>query len=255
MFSLLFMACSIYNITPIETFSAPRAIQVTEYSELASFGEVNIELFNKPNIYIPASVRILDGEKTIYIDPLYVNPLKKADFILLTHSHADHFSKKDIENVVTEGTIIIAPKSMIGKLEEYQTQAVEPNEAYEVNGLQFETLPAYNTKRTGLGIKVHPPRKGYVGYVLNIDDKKIYHPGDTDVLPELMALKDIDVAMIPIDAEDGVFTLNIEEATQLINHMKPKMVIPIHYEVEQGYVEEFRKGIDVGIGVLVFTEE
>lgn len=245
-------ACSIYNIVPPETLSEPLAIQVTEYSELASFGTVNIEFFNKPNIYVPASIRIIDQGKTIYIDPLNVNPIQKADFILITHSHADHFSIRDIELVVKPDTMIIGPKSVVSQLDGYQTKIVYPNGEYEINGMRFHTVPAYNTRRTLIGTRLHPPRKDFVGYILNIDGKRIYHPGDTDVIPELLELKDIDLAMVPIDEEKGVFTMSTQDAIEFINHIKPRAVLPIHYRVGAGYEEEFRKGIDDGIQVLSF---
>ena len=82
MFSLLFTACSIYNIIPPEILSEPIAIQITEFSELVSFGEVNIEFFNKPNIYIPASIRILDkGVRALGLLTIFML-LESSSFLL-----------------------------------------------------------------------------------------------------------------------------------------------------------------------------
>ena len=251
----LFFACSIYHIVPAEVPQEPLVIQVTEYSELASFGTVNIELFRKSNHFIPASIRLIDREKTIYIDPLNVNPIEKADFILITHSHSDHFSKRDIEQVATEDTVIIGPKSVVSKLKGYNTRVVQPSKEYQVNGLSFHTVPAYNISKHIVGIRPHPPQKGFVGYIIEIDGQRIYHPGDTDVIPELLSLTDIDLAMIPIGSENGLFTMSTPEAIGLINQIRPRAVLPIHYRIGEGYEDEFKRGIAEGIQVLSFGIE
>ena len=101
---------------------------------------------------------------------------------------------------------------------------------------------------------LHPQRKDFVGYVLHIDGKNFISPGETEVIPELLELTDLDLAMVPIDEEKSVFTTSTQEAIIFINQIKPKVVIPIHYSPGKGH-EDFRNGIEDGIEKLSFGVE
>ena len=160
-------------------------------------------------------------EIIIYIDPFRINEEKHdADLILITHDHYDHYSEEDIEKVMKEDTIIVAPKTakIFNKIK--NKVEVIPNEKYEVNGIKIETIPAYNIKK-----QFHPKANEWVGYILEIEGKRYYIAGDTDITPENQQIK-CDIAFVPVG---GTYTMDYKEAAELINIIKPKIAIPMHY--------------------------
>ncbi len=97
---------------------------------------------------------------------------------------------------------------------------VEPNKEYIVEGIKFETIPAYNTNK-----KFHPKENGWVGYIIEIKGIRYYIAGDTDITEENKKVK-CDIAFVPVG---GTYTMDFKEAASLINEIKPKVAIPIHY--------------------------
>lgn len=171
-----------------------------------------------------------NGNKIYYVDPfdLTVTKLEKADLVFITHAHQDHFSPVDIEKIVKAETTIIAPPDILAKINRDDTlkQAVEPNKSYEINGFKFQTIPAYNTNPEKLHF--HPKTNNWVGYIFELNGKKIYHAGDTDFIEEMKDLKNLnlDIAMLPIG---GVYTMDVEEAAKAANAIAAKITIPMHY--------------------------
>ena len=172
-----------------------------------------------------SSIRI-EKEKIIYIDPFKIdNNYNDADIIFITHSHYDHYYEEDINKVKKEDTVIIAPKDVFTKLlnlgfKEENIISVEPNKNYIAKGIKFETIPAYNTNK-----KFHPKENEWVGYILELEGNRYYIAGDTDITEENEKVN-CDVAFVPIG---GTFTMNFKEAAKLINEIKPKVAVPIHY--------------------------
>lgn len=176
-----------------------------------------------------ASFKIKTDGSTIYIDPFDIKSEEKADIILITHGHYDHCSINDIRKIAREGTVIAAPPDCLSKvssINKVKIIPVEPNKSYDINSLKIETVPAYNINK-----KFHPKENDWVGYVLNIQNKRIYHAGDTDAVPEMMHLQNIDIAMLPIG---GTYTMDVKEAAKAANMIKPKILIPMHYNKIQG---------------------
>ncbi len=168
-----------------------------------------------------ASFLIEDGEKLIYIDPwkLSLNS-PKADLVLVTHPHFDHFSIDDIEMITKGGTIVAGPVEVARKIQSTNL-TVEPNKEYQVENLRIETFPAYN-----LGKEFHPKKEQWVGYLLTLSSgEMIYHTGDTDAVPEIRRVA-CDVLLLPCG---GTYTMNAKDAATLANAMKPKAVIPMHW--------------------------
>lgn len=196
-----------------------------------------------------ASFKIKTGEKIIYIDPFDVSEEEKADIILVTHEHYDHCSIKDVTKLSKEGTnIVVTPDclSKISNIEKTNIISAEPNKNYEVEGIKIETIPAYNIKK-----QFHPKENEWVGYILNIKGKRIYHAGDTDLIPEMKELKDIDVALLPIG---GTYTMDVKEAAEAANAIKPKTAIPMHYNKIEGTSadpEEFKNAVNKDIEVKI----
>ena len=172
-----------------------------------------------------SSIKI-NKEKVIYIDPFKIEKnYNDADIVFITHDHYDHYSEEDIDKVINENTIIIIPEELLTKLlrkgiNKNAIITVEPNEKYMVQGIKFETIPAYNTNKT-----FHPKKNGWVGYIIIINGIRYYIAGDTDITEENKQVK-CDVAFVPVG---GTYTMNFKEAANLINEIKPKIAIPIHY--------------------------
>ncbi len=161
----------------------------------------------------------LTGEKIIYIDPYEISETEKADIILITHTHHDHLSMDDIEKIRKLDTVIFAPEDAKSKLSDFKS--VKPYQFFNVGKIKIETVPAYNLDK-----EFHPEEKNWVGYVIEFDKQRIYHAGDTDLIPEMSELKDIDVALLPIG---GTYTMDVTEALQAVNIIAPKIAIPMHY--------------------------
>jgi len=173
-----------------------------------------------------SSIRI-EEEKVIYIDPFkIVQNYNDADLIFITHEHYDHYSEEDIEKVKKDDSIIIIiPKDLLTTLfkkgyNKNNIITVEPNKEYFVQGIKFETIPAYNVNKS-----FHPKEKAWIGYVIEIKGIRYYIAGDTDLTEENKKVK-CDVALVPVG---GTYTMNFKEASELINEIKPKIAVPTHY--------------------------
>ncbi len=163
-----------------------------------------------------ASFKITD-KKVIYIDPYNVPPDEKADIILITHGHSDHCSIEDIKELIKDRTIILIPPDCQSKLSDLQgidIHLVKPGKKIGAFGIIIEAVPAYNLN------------KNFHEKVVNIAGKRIYHAGDTDFIPEMKEIKEIDVALLPVG---GTYTMDASEAAKAANTIKPKVAVPMHY--------------------------
>lgn len=144
-----------------------------------------------------SSIRI-EKPFTIYIDPYKIkNELHDADIIFCTHTHTDHFSEEDILKVKKDSTIFVGTEDMLIELmklgfSEENFKCVEPGKSYEVLGVNFETVPAYNLEK-----QYHLKENNWVGYVLELNDIHYYIAGDTDLTPEAKSVS-CDVAFVPV---------------------------------------------------------
>jgi len=170
-----------------------------------------------------AAIRWSDGERTVYIDP-WGTPADAppADLILITHAHSDHFKPDEIARLSTGSTQVAAPHDVAAELGGNVTP-VAPGESHELAGISVTTVPAYNNREEAL--RFHPKANRWVGYVVGLGDATVYHAGDTDHLPELEDLR-TDVALVPIG---GHFTMNPEEAGELVRAMEPRLAVPMHF--------------------------
>lgn len=176
-----------------------------------------------------ASFKIKDKNTTIYIDPYQINETETANYILVTHSHQDHCSIEDIKKISNQDTTLLITADCQSKIPNYQGKVVlvEPNQNYQFENLKFETVPAYNTNKFRMeNIPFHPKENDWVGYIINMNNKRIYHSGDTDNIPEMQNIQNVDVALVPIG---GKFTMTATEAAQAIKTIMPKMAIPMHW--------------------------
>ena len=200
-----------------------------------------------------SSIKINKGI-IIYFDPFKINQeYHDANFIFITHSHYDHYSEEDILKVRKESTHVVAPIDLLDNLltlgfTKESITIVKPNENYNVNGLTFKTIPAYNTNK-----QFHPKKNNWVGYLLNLDDITYYIAGDTDITEENKQVK-CDVAFVPVG---GTYTMDYKEAAQLINEIKPKTAVPTHYAAIVGTKKDgknFAKLLDSDIECKIYIK-
>jgi L-ascorbate metabolism protein UlaG (beta-lactamase superfamily) len=169
-----------------------------------------------------ATFRIEDGRTQIYVDPWKLPAgAPKADLILITHSHFDHYSADDIARIEQPGTSFVAPADVAAKLKGKHVVAAAPGGDYAVGSLKIRAVPAYNTNK-----EFHKKSERWVGYVITLSDgTRVYHTGDSDVTPEMKAVK-TDVAMMPCG---GTYTMTAAEVAEAANAFKPAVLIPMHW--------------------------
>ena len=226
----------------------PQKITIAPDTTITSWGAIKI---NKSHFF-PSSFQIKSGNKIIYIDPVEVDTCEKADFLLLTHSHPDHFSIKDIKKLISTGTEIVCPKSVSKKMKHFDNiiHVMSPGETLKLGWLKLEASAAYNTRSVFLWIKAHPKTKENIGFILTLNNgMRVYHAGDTDYVPEMNELTDIHLALVPIGGDN--LTMNEAEAAQIINQIRPELVLPMHYEIKN--IEElirFSSLVDESVKII-----
>lgn len=172
-----------------------------------------------------SSIRI-NKEKLIYIDPYHIEKnYNDADMIFITHDHYDHYSEEDIDKIRKNNTIFIVPENLLNKLikkgiNDENIITLDPGDAENIDGIKVEAIHSYNIDKP-----FHPKENNWLGYVIEIDGVRYYIAGDTDITEENKKIK-CDVAFVPVG---GTYTMNFSEAAQLINIIKPKIAVPIHY--------------------------
>ncbi len=194
---------------------------------------------------------LIDYEnKAIYIDPYQLkgNP-PKADYIFITHSHYDHFSKEDIDKIIRDDTVIIGPADVISEVKTGKTVLAEIGKENKLDGFSFKSIPAYNTNK-----EFHPKANKWVGYIIDIGGVKIYHAGDTDRIPEMKGLG-VDIALLPVS---GTYVMTAEEAVEAAKDIKPDIAIPMHYGAIVGSsvdAEKFAELLKGNIQVKIMDKE
>lgn len=171
------------------------------------------------------------GGKRIAIDPYNVSEgVGKVDFILITHSHYDHCSIKDITHLSKKGTVIIAPadsQSKITRIEGVQMEVIEVGDELVFGNMRIEAVPAYN-----IGKDFHPKSEGWLGYVVKLEKVIVYHAGDSDFTPEMKKLSGYGkqgnhfIALLPVS---GRYVMTAEEAAKAASLLNPEIAIPMHY--------------------------
>ena len=165
-----------------------------------------------------ASFRI-DAGVTIYLDPWKLRDPRPADLILVTHEHHDHLSAEDIAAITKLDTVIVCPESCTGKLRgDVRTIAAGGTE--QVGDVVIQAVPAYNLAKPN-----HPREKGHVGYIITVDGRRVYHAGDTDLIPEMEDIR-CNVALLPIG---GTYTMDAREAAQALGMIEPEVAVPMHW--------------------------
>lgn len=168
-----------------------------------------------------------DG-KVIVIDPFQIQDCEPADVVLISHDHYDHCSPDDIKKIQKDETVIVTEKDSAKKLTG-TVKVVQPGDTVTVAGIVVEAIPAYNTNKN-----FHPKGNGWLGFIVTVDGVRIYHAGDTDLVPEMDSLE-VDVALLPVS---GTYVMTAEEAVEATKRIGPKVAIPMHYGAIVGSAED-----------------
>lgn len=193
-----------------------------------------------------ASTLIEAGGKAIYLDPAKpakVEGLPKADLILITDIHGDHMDPDSIKAISKADTEIISSSAVAQTVTTAKPLANGEKTAWQ--SWTIEAVPAYNLKRGPAPGKLFHDKGRGNGYVLTYGGKRFYFSGDTEGVPEMRALKNIDVAFVCMNLP---YTMPPEEAADAVKAFHPKIVIPYHYRGSDLAV--FQKGLE-GTGIEV----
>ena len=206
-------------------------------------------MLDKVKVLYHASIVLHDN---IYIDPYKIeNETHNAKYIFVTHSHYDHLSIEDIEKVRNEDTIFFLTPDCKEKLldigvSEKRIVCVAPNEIYKFGKIEVNVIAAYNVDK-----EYHPKENNWVGYLIKIQGVSYYIMGDTDQNEDNENIK-CDVLFVPIG---GTYTMDYKQAAEYTNLIKPKYVMPIHYNSIVGKKEDsdkFAKLLDHRIQCFVY---
>ena len=193
-----------------------------------------------------ASTLIEAGGKFIYLDPakpVDFSGKPKADLILITDIHGDHMDPGAIKALEKTGTEILAPPAVVQTVT--TGKAIANGETRNWQDWTIQAIPAYNLKRGPAPGKLFHDKGRGNGYVLTYGGKRFYFSGDTENVPEMRALKDIDVAFVCMNLP---YTMPPEEAAEAVKAFHPKIVIPYHYRGSD--LRTFEKGLE-GTGIEV----
>lgn len=238
-------SCAFFKVAPSSLKGpAPEPVELRLADDLTlrSGRPVDTIIFGSAHHFFPASFRVEGAGKVAYIDPLAVEDAKPADAILITHGHGDHLSEADIAKVAGPHTVVVCPRAAASALARYSPRVVKPGDKLEIGDLVVEAVPAYNLKPAFLWMVAHPRSDENVGYVLTIEGRRIYHAGDTAHVTELEGLRDIDVALVTIGGQPRD-VMDAAAASALVKAIKPRIAVPMHYELGLGLAEDFAKRV------------
>jgi L-ascorbate metabolism protein UlaG (beta-lactamase superfamily) len=186
-----------------------------------------------------ASLQLEHGGKVIHVDPTSqgdYSKAKQADLILVTDIHGDHLDPAAISPIRKAGAPVVAPAAAAPKIE--NATVIANGESKTLAGISVEAVPMYNLQRgPAAGQLFHTKGRGN-GYILTLGGKRVYIAGDTECIPEMRALKNIDIAFVPMNLP---YTMPPSEAAECVKAFKPKVVYPYHYRGQN--TEEFKTAL------------
>lgn len=195
----------------------------------------------------------IKNKKTVYFDPFETAGEEKADVVFITHEHYDHCSPKDLKKILGDTTVLVATQAsgqMLRGLKAKETRIVKPGDELKVGEIEVKVYPAYNiNKFRSPGRVFHPKEEGKVSYLVGIGGVKIFHAGDTDLIPEMDQII-TDIALLPVS---GTFVMTPEEAAEAAGRIKLQIAIPMHYGSIVGSrrdAEEFKRRAKCDVVIL-----
>lgn len=200
-----------------------------------------------------AGFRVDAGGACVYIDPYRAGDGPPGDLILITHGHYDHFSPLEVERLSHEGTVVVAPPQVAERVSGKVVSLVA-GEMLELDmgrGIDVTAVAAYNTsKHAPDGRLFHPREAGCLGYELRVGGERLYHSGDTDVIPEMDAVAGVDVALLAVS---GVYVMTPAEAAEAARRIQPRVAVPMHWGDHIGSradAEDFARRAPVEVAIL-----
>jgi len=167
-----------------------------------------------------AGFKICHEDTVIYVDPWKLKDSPHdATLVLVSHSHYDHYSPEDIAKVSGPDTKFIASTDVVTKAK--TGEMIVHGLTVDLGSVRVNGVAAYNPNK-----QFHPKANNWVGFVIEVGSKRIYYAGDTDLTDEMKALKEIDVALLPVG---GTYTMDATEAAEATKYIKPKQAIPYHW--------------------------
>ena len=241
LFSFLFCSILLFSCKDENRENEEAPVDVDEVMTLEDEQETSEFEINP----ISHATMVMDwGETNIYVDPVggaqAFEGMEPADFVLITDIHGDHMDAKTLDELNLGNRTIIAPQAVKEALPDSLTtnwKVVNNGEIIEQNGISIEAIPMYNLREEAK--QFHPKGRGN-GYVLEKDGERIYVAGDTEDIPEMRNLQDIDVAFIPMNLP---YTMPVEAAADAVIAFAPKKVYPYHFRGQNGKadVEKFKR--------------
>jgi L-ascorbate metabolism protein UlaG (beta-lactamase superfamily) len=186
---------------------------------------------------------------TIFIDPVQstgrYDLFPKADIILVTHEHGDHLDVKLINEIKKPGTLVFCNENSKSKIP--WAMSMKAGERQEINNIIIEAVPAYNiVNESSPGRPFHPKGAG-LGYILKIGGKRFYIAGDTENTPEMKALRNIDIAFLPMNLP---YTMTPEMVSDAARAFKPKILYPYHFgETNTEEIIKLLKDTDIEVRI------
>ncbi len=196
----------------------------------------------------------LERDIKICIDPFKLSKSIECDLILISHDHFDHCSLDDLKKVSSNKTSIVSAKecqNKLGGINCKEKLGIEPGEEKTIKGIKIRAVNAYNIDKINPDTRkpFHPKEDKKVGFLIDIHGTKIYHTGDSDLIPEMNNLRP-DILLIPVS---GTYVMTAKEAAKAVEKIKPKIAIPMHYgtivgsENDANEFEKLVKSCDVHI--------
>lgn len=227
-----------------ETADTPTQDTQNTTNEMVSVDDVSVMPISH------ATMALSFGDVMVYVDPVgditQYSQLADPTIILLTDIHGDHLNVDTLSSVFTEDSVLIAPQAVVDELPEElasRTTVLANGETTESNGLVIEALPMYNLPEDDPESR-HIKGRGN-GYVITSSDTRVYIAGDTDGIPEMRSLTNIDIAFIPMNPP---YTMDVTEAADAVLDFAPAQVYPYHYRTPDGFsnINEFERLVNEG---------
>ncbi len=180
--------------------------------------------------YLNACVRI-SGSKTVYFDPYGITPdAPRADIVLTTHPHLDNYSLDNINQIMDNDSTLLLTHDSDALNKHGHVIPVKPHQTIKIEDIIIKTVPAYSQENN-----YHPKENNWIGYIVEMDGLRYYHAGDTELIPEMGELGEIDVAFLPVG---GIYTMDVSEALEAVKIIRPKVAIPIHFGMIAGTYDD-----------------
>ncbi len=187
---------------------------------------------------------VIHGSRTVVFDPFQIEDGPTADVVLITHDHYDHCSPEDVQKVSGEHTVIVTEKDSAKKLSG-DVRVLSPGETLSVGEIKIEAVAAYNQNK-----QFHPKENGWLGFIVEMDGMRIYHAGDTDLIPEMKGMA-VNIALLPVS---GTYVMTAEEAVEAALDVAPDVAIPMHFGAivgDRSDAETFRDRLKGKVEVLM----